>query len=151
MNKAFIRIHLFLSEPYFQYGFEMTEHQRLKATDRHDLIQPSTVSESDLWRHLHANLRSRGFRVPGAGDSAEPESELPPLILCDYPEDTAEEVEVEKRCGKPFSNTVDADRFALSSESLQRISGATRVTAGFLRKWVFRAFFGYLMDDSVTT
>ncbi|KAJ6016578.1 hypothetical protein N7540_011169 [Penicillium herquei] len=135
----------------FQYGFEMTEHQRLKATDGHDMSQPSTVSESDLWRHLYANLRSRGFRVPGAGDPAEPESELPPLILCDYPEDTAEEVEVEKRCGKPFSNTVDADRFALSSESLQRTSGATRVTAGFLRKWAFRAFFGYLMETSVTT
>ncbi|KAJ5737288.1 uncharacterized protein N7483_002545 [Penicillium malachiteum] len=143
----------------FQYGFEMTEHQRLKGTEGHDVRnssslirhRPTTLSESDLWRHLYAKLRSRGFRLLEAGYPVEPEPELPPLIPCDYPEETTEEIEVEKRCGKPFSNTVEADRFALSAESLQQTSEATRVTAGFLRKWVFRAFFGYLMENTAVT
>lgn len=143
----------------FQYGFKMTEHQRLKAADGHyannssglelNRLRLTTVSESDLWRHLHANLRCKAFRVSEAGHPMEPEIELPPFIPCDYLEETIEEVEVKNRCGKPFSNTFDADRFAMSSESLRRTE-ATWITAGFLRKWVLRDFFGYLMENSAT-
>ncbi|KAJ5460984.1 uncharacterized protein N7458_002536 [Penicillium daleae] len=57
-----------------------------------------------------------------------------------------EDVEVEKRSGKPFSSTVDVDRYALSAKSVQR-SWTTQVTAGFLRRSVFKAFVSFLIGD----
>ncbi|CDM32574.1 unnamed protein product [Penicillium roqueforti FM164] len=45
--------------------------------------------------------------------------ELPSPRVCEFLEDLAEEIEVAKRCGKPYSNTVEADRFALSAETLR--------------------------------
>ncbi|KAJ5522381.1 hypothetical protein N7527_006496 [Penicillium freii] len=63
--------------------------------------------------------------------------ELPSSRVCEYLEDLAEEIEVAKRCGKPYSNTVEADRFALSVESLRQSQASVRVTAGIaIVKWL---------------
>ncbi|KAJ5752713.1 hypothetical protein N7520_009630 [Penicillium odoratum] len=138
----------------FQYGFELTDHQRRKClkspgnehTPDQDTDQAFPLRRSDMWRHFCGILRARGFQPPGSMTQSSPVIELPPLVPCDYPEDPSQEMDAAKRCGKPFVDTRQADWFALSAESLRQPESATRVSAGFLRRWVFRAFFGYLMD-----
>ncbi|CAG8902653.1 unnamed protein product [Penicillium nalgiovense] len=120
----------------FQYGFEMTDHQRLKwptDADPEDMLDrrssgSSFLPKQEIWRHF--------FTL------------LPSPRVCEFPEDLAEEIEVAKRCGKPYSNTVEADRFALSAETLRQSQASVRVTAGFLRQSVFKAFFGYLWNSN---
>jgi hypothetical protein len=107
----------------------------------------SLLSKQELWRHFYTLIRTRGFRPPATDESSFATSELPSPRPCEYPEDSSEEIEVAKRCGKPYANTVEADRFALSAESLQQSQTPVRVTAGFLRQSVFKAFFSYLLDS----
>ncbi|CAG7947390.1 unnamed protein product [Penicillium salamii] len=143
----------------FQYGFEMTNHQRLKWSkdgEPEDLFDPQSSESSlfprqDIWRHFFALVRARTFQAPALSDSSFATMELPSPRPCDYPEDISEEIDVAKRCGKPYSNTVEADRFALSAESLQQSQIPVRVTAGFLRQSVFKAFFGYLWNSNGQT
>lgn len=139
----------------FQYGFELTDHQRRKALDKASREPtPSLVFEESaapdkihIWGHFCQIIQSRGFRPPPRFVSA-PRTRLPDPDACDFPDIGLEEdIEVEKRSGKPFSNTVDADRHALSAESLQRSWTTPQVTAGFLRRSVFKAFFSYLIGD----
>ncbi|KAI3182191.1 hypothetical protein DTO027I6_10197 [Penicillium roqueforti] len=140
----------------FQYGFEMTDHQRLKwpaDADPEDLLSrrssiPSFLPKQEIWRHFFTLVRARGFQAPATDETSFAMGELPSPRVCEYPEDLAEEIEVAKRCGKPYSNTVEADRFALSAESLRQSQASVRVTAGFLRQSVFKAFFGYLWNSN---
>ncbi|CAG8893568.1 unnamed protein product [Penicillium nalgiovense] len=140
----------------FQYGFEMTDHQRLKwptDADPEDLLSrrssgSSFLPKQEIWRHFFTLVRARGFQAPVTDDTSFATGELPSPRVCEFPEDLAEEIEVAKRCGKPYSNTVEADRFALSAESLRQIQASVRVTAGFLRQSVFKAFFGYLWNSN---
>ncbi|KAH1968439.1 hypothetical protein KXV92_008695, partial [Aspergillus fumigatus] len=53
---------------------------------------------------------------------------------------------VHGRCGIPYADTVDADRLALADDRLQEPWGGQGVTAGFLRRSQFHAFFGYLVQ-----
>ncbi|OGE46511.1 hypothetical protein PENARI_c217G08479, partial [Penicillium arizonense] len=143
----------------FQYGFEMTNHQRLKWPKDADPVglfgqqssESSFLSKQEIWRHFFALVRARSFQAPVTDDTSFPTGELPCPRPCEYPEDLTEEIEVAKRCGKPYSNTVEADRFALSAESLLQGHPPVRVTAGFLRQSVFRAFFGYLWNSNGQT
>ncbi|CAG8183516.1 unnamed protein product [Penicillium nalgiovense] len=143
----------------FQYGFEMTDHQRLKwptDADPEDMLDRrssglSFLPKQEIWRHFFTLVRARGFQAPITDDTSFATGELPSPRLCEYPEDLAEEIEVAKRCGKPYSNTVEADRFALSAESLRQSQASVRVTAGFLRQSVFKAFFGYLWNSNSQT
>ncbi|KAJ5216893.1 hypothetical protein N7468_009901 [Penicillium chermesinum] len=135
----------------FQYGFEMTDHRRLKTYHLHDGEQPPLnggeaviPSESELWAHFYALMRARGFRPQDGSTIANPTVPLPVLLPCEYPSDPAEEIEPAKRCGKPYSASAAADRFALTAAMVQQQSVPGRVTAGFLRRTVFDAFFGYL-------
>ncbi|CAG8018952.1 unnamed protein product [Penicillium salamii] len=123
----------------FQYGFEMTDHQRLK--------WPTDADPEDMLDRRSSGL-ARGFQAPVTDDTSFATGELPSPRVCEYLEDLAEEIEVAKRCGKPYSNTVEADRFALSAESLRQSQASVRVTAGFLRQSVFKAFFGYLWNSN---
>ncbi|KAI3181859.1 hypothetical protein DTO027I6_10224 [Penicillium roqueforti] len=140
----------------FQYGFEMTDHQRLKwptDADPEDMLDRRSSGSSfppkqEIWRHFFTLVRARGFQAPVTDDTSFATGELPSSRVCEYPEDSAEEIEVAKRCGKPYSNTVEADRFALSAESLRQSQASVRVTAGFLRQSVFKAFFGYLWNTN---
>ena len=140
----------------FQYGFELTDHQRRKCSKSpasehapdHDHAFP--LHQSEVWQHFFGILRARGFQPPVGMTRSPPTSDLPPLVACDYPEDTAQEIDAAKRSGKPFADTREADWFALSAESLRQPWIATRVSAALLRRWVFKAFFGYLMDNEVS-
>lgn len=139
----------------FQYGFELTDHQRRKClksresghTPDQEADRSFPLHRSDMWRHFGGTLTARGFRPPDSMTQSSPMIELPPLVPCDYPEDPSQEIDAAKRCGKPFVDTREADWYALSAESLQQHWTATRVSAVFLRRWVFQAFFGYLMDS----
>ncbi|KAI3092997.1 hypothetical protein CBS147333_10157 [Penicillium roqueforti] len=143
----------------FQYGFEMTNYQRLKWSkdgEPEDLFDQQSSDSSflprqDIWRHFFALVRARAFQAPVTNDTSLATVELPSPRPCEYPEDISEEIDVAKRCGKPYSNTVEADRFALSAESLQQSQIPARVTAGFLRQSVFKAFFGYLWNSNGQT
>ncbi|CAI7673097.1 unnamed protein product [Penicillium viridicatum] len=101
---------------------------------------------SDLLEFWRFSFQARGFQAPLTDETSFVTGEIPSRRPCEYPEDLAEEIEVGKRCGKPYSNTVEADRFALSAESLRQSQASVRVTAGFLRQSVFKAFFGYLWN-----
>ncbi|OQE50650.1 hypothetical protein PENNAL_c0526G00768, partial [Penicillium nalgiovense] len=109
------------------------------------------LPKQEIWRHFFTLVRARGFQAPVTDDTSFATGELPSPRVCEYPEDLAEEIEVAKRCGKPYSNTVEADRFALSAESLRQSQASVRVTAGFLRQSVFKAFFGYLWNSNSQT
>lgn len=138
----------------FQYGFEMTDHRRRKSLKGPDIENTSDehafrslpLDRSEISRHFFGMVRARGFKAPGTEDPSLPTVELPSPIPCDYPEDPLQEIDVTKRCGKPFTDTMEADRFALSMESLQQNWTTERVTAVFLQRSVFKAFFGYLME-----
>ncbi|KZN90129.1 hypothetical protein EN45_002400 [Penicillium chrysogenum] len=140
----------------FQYGFEMTDHQRLKwptDADPEDMLDrrssgSSFLPKQEIWGHFFTLVRARGFQAPVTDDTSFATGELPSPRVCEFPEDLAEEIEVAKRCGKPYSNTVEADRFALSAETLRQSQASVRVTAGFLRQSVFKAFFGYLWNSN---
>ncbi|KAF3400071.1 hypothetical protein F1880_008373 [Penicillium rolfsii] len=107
------------------------------ATDRAELfLNLSPSQRQEFWQQLQeidysiptletffkdrSYLESRGFRPPTRFDLV-PRTRLPDPVACDFPEIGLEkDVEVEKRSGKPFSNTVEADRYALSAESLRQ-------------------------------
>lgn len=141
----------------FQYGFDMTNHQRLvprtESRTQRTSVLGSTESQNtpdrlNLWQHLFWLASESRFRTPSVDGTSGHPAELPPLIPCDYPESVEEELPVERRCGKPYADSVDADRFALSREALERPREEFRVTSGFAQRSVFLAFFRYLKDDS---
>lgn len=141
----------------FQYGFDMTNHQRLvprtESRTQRTAVLGSTESQNtpdrlNLWQHLFWLASESRFHTPSVNGTSGHLAELPPLIPCDYPESVEEELPVERRCGKPYADSVDADRFALSREALERPREESRVTSGFAQRSVFLAFFRYLKDDS---
>lgn len=138
----------------FQYGFEMTEHQRRVSPSRArhqsppDISQPSTEERALLWQHFICLVQQRGCQVPDhLSVLANLSQNLPPLL---QPQpvslETEMEVPVKRRSGKPYADSIRADRFALSAEALQQTWTFPRVTAGFLRQSVFFMFFGYLAE-----
>ncbi|KAJ5240387.1 uncharacterized protein N7469_001978 [Penicillium citrinum] len=153
-RKSRFRMHMLeLWRFSFQYGFEMTDWKRLKlpsgsasrssSSQQHSVHLPSRIH---IWGHFYRVMMARGFRIPTHVDLAVLPAAFPSEIPCEYPEDESEEVAVKKRSGKPSIDTVEADRYALSAASLQERRTPTRVTSGFLRQSVFKAFFSYLMD-----
>jgi hypothetical protein len=137
----------------FQYGFEMTDHQRCvnrpKPGDPRPLMtnmtnRPATLGRSVLWRHFFWLARQRDIWPPLPESFQVQEAHLPAPVPCDYPEDD-EEIPITRRCGKPFTDSVDADRYALAREPLQQDWTTPRVTAGFVSRSIFLAFFRYLI------
>lgn len=141
----------------FQYAFELTpkrdHHRRVPRTNR-DKERAFTISVNEeingvssllILHHLLMLARYYDFDVPlSEADLLGEASELPSPYPCDFPPNDNEEVETERRSGKPFTDSVHADRFALSRESLRQSWDCRRVSAGFVRRSVFRAFFSYL-------
>lgn len=137
------------------YGFKLTDHQRRKALNKAQreptpclaFEESASPNKMRIWGHFCQIIRSRVCRPPPRFVSV-PRTRLPDADACEFTGIGLEEdVEVEKRSGKPFSNTIDVDRYALSAESLQRSWTTPQVTAGFLRRSVFKAFFSYLIGD----
>ncbi|KAJ5766704.1 uncharacterized protein N7511_004320 [Penicillium nucicola] len=104
--------------------------------------RPDDIDLQDLEHHFLWLAHQRGFKVPA--DELQ-YVELPRVIPGDFPPDNEDDkdVSVERRSGKPFTDSVNADRFALSRCSLQSTSDFDRVSAGFVRRSVFKAFFDY--------
>ncbi|KAJ6105178.1 hypothetical protein N7523_010252 [Penicillium sp. IBT 18751x] len=138
-----------------QYAFEMTkqrgQHRRALRKDRDierahrlELIENRDDGFSSNIRLNFLSLaRRHGFNVPDDDNQTQP-VDLPPLVPCDFPQEADEDVDLERRCGKPFEDTVRADRYALSREALLSLDSASQVSAVFVRQSVFRAFFSYL-------
>ncbi|OQD77356.1 hypothetical protein PENANT_c111G02065 [Penicillium antarcticum] len=139
----------------FQYGFEMTGHKRRVPRTKPGTQRAATPAEEyhtperqNLWQYLSWLTREKGFSTPLVYGLQPHPVELPPLIRCDYPANLEEELPVERRCGRPYTDSMEADLFALSREVLEQPWSSPRFTAGFARRSVFLAYFRYLKDDS---
>lgn len=138
----------------FQYAFEMTtvkEHRRRVPRKHVDIERAISLGLHErhnyfdlagLRHHFFWLARNHGFEVPANDESQLQPVELPHAMRSDFPPDN-EDVGQERRSGKPFTDSVDADRFALSRESLRGVSDYQRVSAAFVRRSVFLAFFAY--------
>lgn len=147
-----------------QYGFEMTGpiyRRRLPRAARGTQRQPipglsprsNGPDQSVLWQHFFWLAREQNFNVSVAEGIPIGPADLPSIMACDYPENSEEDVAMGRRRGKPYTDSAEADRYALSQVSLAepwlvRRSTANSVTAGFVRRSVFEAFFGYLKGGS---
>lgn len=138
-----------------QYAFELTHkkdhHRRVprKAIDKLranelGLIERSIQSPLSLLSHFLSLARGHGFAVPSMGPVQYDMMEIPDPSPCYFPPECEDDVDIERRSGKPFTDCVDADRFALCRESLCRSWDDRRVSAGYVRRCVFNAFFSYL-------
>jgi len=143
----------------FQYGFEiakhleLTQHRRLipKTEDdkEHlDTLPQDTLDPLTVWQNFVWAAKVRHFLIPEEHGVSSRPPEMPNLISCDYPNEDDKEIPKIQRSGKPYENSVFVDRFALQAESLRSPLFTRRITAGFLRKSVFRAFFRYLESET---
>ncbi|KAJ5216830.1 hypothetical protein N7468_009838 [Penicillium chermesinum] len=137
----------------WQYAFELThkkDHHRRVPRKREDLDRASRLNlgrEPDSFQlplidRFFALAVSFGFDIPVQPPIQE--SQIPPSVPSDFPPDSEDDVDLERRCGKPFTDSIDADRFALEETSLNQVWTTRRVSAGFVRRCVFHAFFAYL-------
>ena len=139
----------------FQHGHEMTGTRRQVPRGR-TANQRTTrprytegngpVDRAALWGHFFWLAEQQGFTIP-----AHATSQRDPGLLC-VPEPTDgsnQDEPLSRRCGRPFADSADADRFALSGEALAQQTEATRrVTPGLVRQSQFRAFFRHLAGGS---
>ncbi|OGE47369.1 hypothetical protein PENARI_c047G03883 [Penicillium arizonense] len=141
----------------FQYAYELTpkrDHHRRVPRKNRDKKRAFFISANEelngipsllLLRHFLVLARGYDFEVPiSEGDPLSEASDLPRPHPCDFPPNGYDDVETERRSGRPFTDSVHADRFALSREALGQNWDFGRVSAGFVRRSVFRAFFSYL-------
>ena len=140
----------------FQHGHEMTGANRKVPRGRVAQIRGSrpgftggsgTPDRGSLWRHLFWLAIQEGFNIP-----AHAEPELNPILrqapeLPDNSEGNGQDEPVSRRSGRPFADTADADCFALSKEVLEQTWEMRQITAGFIRRSQFRAFFRHLHED----
>ena len=139
-----------------QYGFEMTGSQRRVVRKLVDIERESDTRQSETTLELSSTLRQHffllahqhGFDVPSIPETRPETTGLPLSTPCDFPADEGD-LEIIRRCGKPFTDTVNADRFALSRDALRHPPGQPRMSAVFVRQAVFRAFFSYLNVSTI--
>lgn len=141
----------------FQYAFELTnnrEHRRRVPRKRKDQSRAAELG-LDEWKNEDAVLVLQKFVSLATNHSFQTPfglSEPSPLgvtthLSCDFPPDIEEEVGIERRSGKPYTDSIEADRYALSRQALEANLPDSRISAGFVRKCVFRAFFSYLKSS----
>lgn len=140
-----------------QFAFEMTtqkDHRRrvpgkkddIERADRHHLHETSVSGMAPgLQLHFVGLARRHGILPPDSADNSPPTSSIPSPEPIDFPPERDKHVDLERRCGKPFTDSIGPDRYALSLESLSRPPTAGRVGAVLVRQSVFRAFFAYLL------
>lgn len=63
---------------------------------------------------------------------------------CIHSRQSHKDVDLERRCGKPFTDSIEADRYALSLESLSSPTTGASASAVSVRQSVIRSFFEYL-------
>lgn len=144
-----------------QNGFELTskrDHCRRVPRKQKDksrayqlgLVERPTRDPLLLLQHFLSLARSYEFDVPTIEGNHLNQPNLPQPLPCDFPPGD-DDVEIERRCGKPFTDSINADFFALSRESLTSPWRHERVSAGFVRRCVFRAFFSYLNSTVISS
>ncbi|KAH8434449.1 uncharacterized protein LDX57_012096 [Aspergillus melleus] len=139
----------------FQYGLEIAGTARRLRQPRkperlpdslHTGNEPTWISRTTVLRHFFWLAEQEGFTVPSRPDLVPQAVSLPtpqsrdavPNLNpgCDEP--------VARRRGVPYVDTVDADRFALEKDRLWERWDSPHITAEFVRRSQFQAFFGYL-------
>jgi hypothetical protein len=142
-----------------QFAFEMTtqkDHHRRVPRKKEDIeralefglheIHPPEMVPS--LRLLFFGLaRSHGIHPPVLNDLDTATPEIPLPVPSDCPPEQDKDIDLERRCGKPFTDSIEADRYALSFESISHPTTGTRVGAVLVRQSVFCAFFGYLLPQ----
>ena len=143
-----------------QYGFELAnrrDHSR-RLLRKQDDIDRFALVEADqllsenavrgLWCHFFWLAQDHGFSIPTTYEPGALSHAILAPSPIDFPVNTAQDIVVERRCGRPFIDTAQADRFALSWNSLLATPDVSRVSAVSVRQSVFRAFFGYLTSPT---
>ncbi|KAJ5099953.1 hypothetical protein N7532_006954 [Penicillium argentinense] len=146
-----------------QFAFEMTtqkDHHRRVPRKAEDIeralefglheINPTEMAQS--LRLLFFGLtRSYGIHPPVSDDLDTATLEIPLPVPSGFPPEQDKDIDLERQCGKPFTDSIEADRYALSFESISRPTTGTRVTAVLVRQSVFCAFFGYLLPQETAS
>ncbi|OJZ79789.1 hypothetical protein ASPFODRAFT_148620 [Aspergillus luchuensis CBS 106.47] len=139
----------------FQYGLDMTEvarrqpHKRKKACSSYPVPNCSTsVDRMALWRHFFWLADQQGFQIPAIAEFAPGQASLPNPQTPEGLGSTEQDEAVNRRCGIPYADTVDADRFALEGNRLWQPWEAPQVTTVFFRQSQFQTFFRYLWDGT---
>ncbi|OJZ80417.1 hypothetical protein ASPFODRAFT_174569 [Aspergillus luchuensis CBS 106.47] len=140
----------------FQYGLDMTEvarrqpRKRKKACSSYFVPNCSTSVDDRmaLWRHFFWLADQQGFQIPAIAEFAAGQASLPNPQSPEGLGSTEEDEAVNRRCGIPYADTVDADRFALEGGRLWQPWESPQVTAVFFRRSQFQTFFRYLWDGS---
>lgn len=143
-----------------QYGFEMIDNPQVQrrvpqnqsrpehSTSPSLSSQPNSMDQELLWRHFLWLADHHGFTIPPALGIQLQRANLPEPVPCEHPEEHDENEPLIRRCGLPYTDSVDADRYALDRETLGRAYESRRVTVRLVRQAFFQAFFGYLREDT---
>lgn len=140
-----------------QHAFELTDkkdhHRRVprKTEDieraiRLNFNRSSYQDPTLILGELSSLAYNYGFEIPSHIQFHEPQALIDEPSY--FPPDVLDDVDLERRCGKPFTDSVDADRFALSRSSLFQTWIDPRVSTGFVRRCVFFSFFSYLFENT---
>lgn len=142
----------------FQHGHEMTRTDRQAPRGPAAKQRATRPTWSDgnrpadrlaLWQHFFWLANEHGFKVPAHATPQCNPSLLQVPEPCDGDDDGGGQDEpLSRRCGRPFADTADADRFALSREALAQNREVRKVTPGLVRQSQFRTFFRHLSEDS---
>ncbi|KAJ5449519.1 uncharacterized protein N7458_005968 [Penicillium daleae] len=140
-----------------QFAFELTtqkDHHRRVPRKMEDIERaqeyglheiPIAEMVPSLRFHFFGLARLHGIHPSVSVDDTERAiSEIPLQVQSDFPLEEDQDVDLERRCGKPFTDSIEADRYALS-ESLAHPTIQVRVSAVSVRQSVFNAFFSYLL------
>ncbi|KAJ5291491.1 hypothetical protein N7478_000742 [Penicillium angulare] len=145
-----------------QFGFEMSkrrDHCRRLLRKREDIDRlaqvgrendPSEELSTALWCHLFWLAQSHGFNIPPNHEPVMLNHEILNPAFIDLPLDDTQDINIERRCGRPFIDAAKPDRYALSLEALLDTRSSSRVSSVSVRQSVFRAFFSYLGVAMVT-
>ncbi|CAG8285280.1 unnamed protein product [Penicillium salamii] len=147
-----------------QFAFEMTtqkDHHRRVPRKMEDIERAQELGLHEihlagiapsLRLHLFRLARSYGIHSPVSADSPETAPlDIPLPVPSDFPPEQDKDLDLERRCGKPFTDSIEADRYALSLESLSQPTTGTRVSAVSVRQSIFSAFFRYLLPQETAS
>ncbi|KAL7649007.1 hypothetical protein ACMYSQ_012585 [Aspergillus niger] len=102
----------------FQYGLDMTEvarrqpHKKKKACSSYPVPNRSTlIDRMALWRHFFWLADQHGFQIPAIAEFVPRRASLPTPQIPEGLGSTQQDDAVNRRCGIPYADTVDADRF----------------------------------------
>ncbi|KAI3050643.1 hypothetical protein CBS147353_11632 [Aspergillus niger] len=101
-----------------------------------------------LWRHFFWLADQHGFQIPAIAAFVPRRASLPSPQIPEGLGSTQQDDAVNRRCGIPYADTVDADRFALEGDRLWQPWESPQVSAVFFRRSQFQTFFRYLWDGS---